>query len=44
MGGGFGVWAFLEQSPKFYAAAIMLCGLVGPGMISDARTIVHIPG
>jgi len=41
--GGFGVWAFLEQSLEFYAAAIMLCGLMGPAMISVARTIAHIP-
>jgi len=41
--GGFGVWEFLEQRPDFYAAAIVLCGPVGPGMISDAHTIAHIP-
>ena len=41
--GGFGAWAFLEQRPDFYAAAIILCGPVGPGMISDAHTIAHIP-
>jgi len=41
--GGFGVWAFLERRPDFYAAAIVLCGPVGPGMISDAHTIAHVP-
>jgi len=41
--GGFGVWEFLEQRPDLYAAAIVLCGPVGPGMISDAHTIAHIP-
>jgi len=41
--GGFGVWEFLEQRPDFYAAAVALCGPVGPGMISDAHTIAHIP-
>jgi predicted peptidase len=41
--GGFGVWEFLEQRPDFYAAAIVLCGPVGPGMISDAHTIAYIP-
>jgi predicted peptidase len=41
--GGFGVWAFLERRPDSYAAAIVLCGPVGPPMISEAHTIARIP-
>jgi predicted peptidase len=41
--GAFGVWAFLERRPDFYAAAIVLCGPVGPPMISEAGAIAHVP-
>jgi len=41
--GGFGVWAFLQRRPDSYAAAIVLCGPVPTGMISEAPAIAHIP-
>ena len=41
--GGFGVWAFLERRPDFYAAAIVLCGPASSGMISEAHTIARVP-